>query len=640
MEALPVVIIVNYHRIGPTDPDNPLHRLHGVGTEVFREQFSYMQAHGRLVSLEDIRQSRLLDAVNFAVTFDDVPIGACSGINLMEACKAPYALSVCGQLAADGWGTRDKVYSIIKYLDAAEITEFVRRQIPSLPDWADMPFYYLTKNPALRPDVVRDQLIDPLFSRVDDQAAPYLSGAYISWGEIRDRFADNPLATLADHTWQHNNLAACGRQEINADIRKSHDRFTRETGRKPLWFTVPFGRFTQQLAADLINPLQQLGYHGVLWVGDAGNAIRGTSSAQISQLIRLHAPETIEGFIQAVRGAAENRLDAAIRQVPIAAHNRAVRIVASSEARPALNFEMLMRQGKDYSSDLGFYRYQFTGNPYKGNRPDYYAATCDGRIEATAYNFHSSFSVHGQEVPGVYIASWRRLPEAHRAASGLLIRRMTDQECVVGVYKPSKQVEHVFRDWHGVAVYRHAIPVPMNLAGLRPLAPQYRVISHTGFNLSLSAMARRTTCQAGFTVTRDAAYYAWRFDTYPLAEHRYFQLLREGAPAGYCVVLWHRHELSIADFSVEEPADTAQLVSHSLAFARARGINLVTLETSSPAVSRYLSAIFGTAAELFRNYYYLNGKLLAARAITTDARCLWDESSFHETAATGDVLLR
>jgi hypothetical protein len=43
---------------------------------------------------------------------------------------------------------------------------------------------------------------------------------------------------------------------------------------------------------------------------------------------------------------------------------------------------------------------------------------------------------------------------------------------------------------------------------------------------------------------------------------------------------------------------------------------------------------------LFRNYYYLNGRLLAARGITADARCLWDQSSFHETAATGDVLLR
>jgi hypothetical protein len=129
VDVLPIVIILNYHRIGDTDPGNPLHRLHAVGTEVFRKQLDYMQAHGRLVSLQDIRQNRGLGPVNFAVTFDDVPAGARGGIRLMEARQAPYALSVCGQLATDGWGIRDKVYSIIRYLDAAEIEEFARRQV-------------------------------------------------------------------------------------------------------------------------------------------------------------------------------------------------------------------------------------------------------------------------------------------------------------------------------------------------------------------------------------------------------------------------------------------------------------------------------------------------------------------------------
>jgi len=638
VDALPVVIILNYHRIGDTDSGNPLHRLHAVGTEVFRKQLDYMQTRGRLVSLRDIRQKRALGPVNFAVTFDDVPVGARGGISLLEARQVPYALSVCGQLATDGWGIRDKVYCIIRYLDAAEIEEFVRRQVLGTPAAAATSFYQLTKHHGLHPRMVREQLIDPLFARVEVLARPYLSDAYLSWREIRDRFADNPLVTLADHTWQHDNLAACDRREIAAEIRKSHYHFTRETGRQPKWFTVPFGRFSQQLAADLITPLQDLGYCGVLWVGDSANAIRTASCTQISQLVRLHAPETLDGLIDAVRHAVDNPLEAAIWQLPDARHSLPVRMIADSEARPVLNFEMLMRQGKDYSSDPDFYAYQFTRNPYKGDRPDYYAVTCEGRIEATAYNFHSRFSVHGQEIAGVYVGSWRRLPQAHQAAGGLLIRRMTDREPIVGVYKPSRLVEHVFRNWRSVTVYRHAIPVQANAH--HPLPPGSRVIARDGFDPSLAATAQATTRRAGFTVTRDPGFYAWRFDAYPLAQHCYFQLMRDDHSAGYCVALWQDTELSIADFPALRPADMAQLVGHALSFARARGITVVTLETSSSALSRHLSAVFETEAQEFRNYYHFNEKLLAALGLLADFSGIWDTSSFHETAATGDVLLR
>jgi hypothetical protein len=641
MDVLPVVIILNYHRIGPTDPANPLHRLHAVDTDVFRAQLGYMQSRGRLVGLEDIRLNRDLSPLNFAVTFDDVPADAGNGIGIMEELRAPFALSVCGQLARDGWGIRDKVYSIVKYLDDDEIEDFVRTQLPeAAPKGAAVSFYHLTKRPDLDAELVRDRLIEPLFTRVEDRARPYLSGGYLSWPQIRDRFSGNTLATLANHTWRHDNLAAYGRRQLDAEIRKSHDIFVRETGYQPRYFTVPFGRFTQRLAQDLITPLQQLGYRGVLWVGDTGNAVRSSCHAQITQLVRLHAPTTMDGFSRALARAAENPVDAAIRQVAGRAHRKPVRIVSSSAARPVLNYEMLMRQGKDYSSDPHFYQYQFTGNPYKGDRPDYYAVVCDEAIEATAYNFHALFSMDGQAVPGVYLASWRRLPEAHVTASGLLVRRMTDRECVVGVYKPSRMAARALRDWRYVTVYHHVIPVPGDLAPPRTSAGPYQVTSRARYDPSLAALARDTTHHAGFTISRDDPYYAWRFDSYPLAPCRYFKLLSEDTPAGYCVVLWSGGVMSIADFSVLAPAELAALVSEVLAFARSEQVRSVTLETSSQELSDFLERVFGAQTEEFRNYYHFNDRLLAARGINPDVDCLWDESTFHETAATGDVLLR
>src|SRR5947209_6868941 len=204
MDDPPVVIILNYHRVGPIDPSNPLHRLHSVDTDVFLEQLAYLDRRGCIVSLEDIRLSRDLGPLNFALTFDDVPTGALNGIGLLKDRSIPFGLSICGHLASVGWGLRDKVYCILKYLDGPEIERFVRAHLPAayLQEKA-ISFYQLTKRPDLDPDFVHENLIEPLFARVADRAEPYLSHAYLSWQDTRDCFVDNPLATLADHSWGH-----------------------------------------------------------------------------------------------------------------------------------------------------------------------------------------------------------------------------------------------------------------------------------------------------------------------------------------------------------------------------------------------------------------------------------------------------
>ena len=637
----PVVVILNYHRVGLTDPDNPLHRLHAVETDVFVEQLAYLEQRGRIVSLDDIRLSRGLGSLNFALTFDDVPTDALNGIRILEERCIPFALSICGQLASLSWGLRDKVYCVLKYLDEKEIERFVRAHLPAT-HLREMPisFYHLTKRPDLDPDLVRETLIEPLFARVADRAEPHLSRAYLSWRDIRDRFVDHPLVTLADHSWGHENLAAYGRDRLDGEIVRSHRAFARELGRPPTYFAVPFGRLTQSLALDLIAPLQRLGYRGVLWVGEVGTTIRGPSNAQIVQLIRLHAPTATVEFIGSVEHAVAHRVDGAVRQVERRLHRRPSRVVASSAERPVLNCEMLLRQGKDYASDPRFYRYQFTCNPYKGDRPDYYAMVNDGRIEATAYNFHASFHLGGHVVPGVYLASWRRLPEAHVAASGLLVRRMAERECVVGVYKPNPMVTRAFRGWRCISVYRHVIPVPDNLSTRNNEGNPYGVATFDRYDESLTDLAQSTTMRARFTLVRDATYYSWRFDTYPLARCEYVALLQGTAPVGFCVVLRRGTTVSIADFSTQAPETFTQLVHHVLARARSRNATSVTLETSQRTLSDHLRTTFGGSVSTHRNYYHFNDALLVERGVDIDVERLWREQAFHETEATGDVLVR
>lgn len=106
------------------------------------------------------------------------------------------------------------------------------------------------------------------------------------------------------------------------------------------------------------------------------------------------------------------------------------------------------------------------------------------------------------------------------------------------------------------------------------------------------------------------------------------------------MVLWRGASLSIVDFWVLAPDVLTRLVGHALAFASSVNVESVTLETSNVKLSQRLSENFGTRKEQFMNYYHFNDRLLVARGIQVNLTRLWQESDFHETQATGDVLLR
>jgi hypothetical protein len=77
-----------------------------------------------------------------------------------------------------------------------------------------------------------------------------------------------------------------------------------------------------------------------------------------------------------------------------------------------------------------------------------------------------------------------------------------------------------------------------------------------------------------------------------------------------------------------------------LAGARSRNATSVTLETSQRTLSDHLRTTFGGSVSTHRNYYHFNDALLVERGVDIDVERLWREQAFHETEATGDVLVR
>lgn len=631
------VIAVNYHRIGATDPANPFHRLHAVTEDAFVAQLDLMQSLGKIVSPNQVRLCQDLAGVNFVVCFDDVPISALDGITIALGRGLPVTVSVCGQLASDGLGTRDLVYAIERYVPPAAIQAHVRSRLPGALSHGDPPsFYQLTKSADLHPAFVRAELIDPLFETVDARARAHLSErGYLSWQQVRALAAD-PLVTVANHTLGHDNLAALPVQAVHDEIRVSHDLFTRELGPPARYFTIPFGQFRQELALDCLDPLTQLGYAGILWVADAGIIVRGPYRSQVLHLPRLHAATSVDALARQIRLAIRASLGTLIWQVPATVHRRPVTVTATSDSRRSCLLEMVMRQGKDYASDPGFYRYQFTDNPYKRDRPDYYAAECDSRIEATAYNFHTSFAIEGTVVPGVYLSSWRKLPHSHPASAARLVRAMTAREAVVGAYRPNPAVHRAFAGWHQARVHQLSIPVP----GYEESEPGYHAIESPEFPPDFDSLCAESLADAGFTVARDSAYQRWRHSSYPLAETTYLAVYHDSAPTAIAVVMHTRHAVSVEDFHLRAAAEASRLIRAVLAWAADRGALTVEWQTSAQAVAQIAIEEFCAESAEFFNFYHFNETLLARLGVAEGLGRRWPSFRLHETGTTSDVLLR
>jgi hypothetical protein len=641
MQDARTIIAVNYHRIGPADAGNPLHRLHTIPADVFRAQLDHMQEHGRIVSPDDVRRYHDLAGTSFLVSFDDVPAAAMTGIQMMLDRQLPVTVSVCTQLASAGWGTRDKVYCVDKYADPDAVTTAIRAAFPGA-GHAGEPFYYLTKRDDLDPSRVTRTLIDPLFAQVEPLARPFLDGTgYLSWASIRG-LAEDPLVTIASHTVTHPNLAALPPGLLAGEIVPAHQQLAEQLGRPPRYLAIPFGRFSQRLAADCIDIVHPMGYLGILWVGEAATLVAGPYDAQLLQLTRLHAPATLSEFAARTDLLARQAVAAAVWQLPSRTHSEPVTTIESSDPLRAARFEMLARQGKDYASGAGFYRYQFTANPAKGARPDYYAVERDGRIEATAYNFHATFRAGAVTVPGVYLASWRKLPDAHHNAAGRLIQRMTAREAVVGVYHPSPVAAPAFAHWQQIPVWRLRLPV--TAAKTAVLGRLDRAIELDSCDDAIAALAAALLDKTDFTLVRDRGFYQWRLESYPLAACRYVVLCRRDEPVAYAVTLQRADRAEIADWHAASAADYARLAAAARDSARDHGARTIEVETSSQPVAGHLAARFAASVTRATNFYHLNRARLAEYGLTTDSAAdlisRWPRLRFHETASTGDLLLR
>jgi len=287
-----VVVALNYHRVGPADPEDPSAMLHTVGEAAFRRQVAVMSAIGRFVSLDEVYEARGLGRLNFLLSFDDVSRTVLSAADFLDGRSIPYAVCPCAQITERGYGVRDKVYWIVRRLSPEEIFEAVAAQTgrQALPEPPDFSFYRFTKQAGCDPGWMERQIIDPLFGRIPGAQAGIVDArAYLTWEELRSRFLGNPLVTVVNHGYSHAPMADMSPEELAAEVDRSGQAFRRNLDLAPAYFAVPFGGPTPSLVQRLGGVVRGAGYRGILWVCRFAHRVRGPCR-DLLNLPRIHAP--------------------------------------------------------------------------------------------------------------------------------------------------------------------------------------------------------------------------------------------------------------------------------------------------------------------------------------------------------------
>jgi hypothetical protein len=473
---------------------------------------------------------------------------------------------------------------------------------------------------------VEARLIEPLFRALDRPQRR----AYLSWDDIAALVLEDPLATVGSHGWSHRNLASLPAAEVAADVRRGHEAFVARLGRRPEHYAVPFGNVDQRLALDVTAALRALDYRSCLWVDDATNLVLGPRRCQLVHLVRLHAPLTAVGMERALHHLRTDPHLTLAQSIPPRSHSRQVTISPATGLDRVAPAESILRNEKDYALDPEHHAYLYTDNPYRGG-PESFVVEEGTRVEAVIYAMPVPFTVLGAVVPGAYVGGWRKLPESHRYAAGLLLNRLVDGHPVLGVHDPNPEVGPAFaRGWQAVAVDRHVIAVPTEA----PAAPACTVSSH--LEDDVVDLVDEAARQIDFGVARSRELLHWRYGRYRLAQVTYLT----SASRWYAIVLESAGVVSISDWWGVSDDDVDEVVAAVVAWATPRGAVSVEVQTSRPAVSARLRDRWHPTTTRLTNHYRLDAPRLSVAGVAVDPLPDLCSLRLHETELCGDVLLR
>jgi len=293
--------VINYHRLGEAMTSNPFHKLHTVSFEVFKRQINILLRIGKPVSLEDLENSRISARISFIISFDDVSSSILDAIPWLESQGIHYLVAPSVTTTNSGFGVRDKVYIIEKFVPIGVILGTVKRMIPNLneQDFYNFSFYHFSKNFKYDPYKMEEKVINPLFSLVDAELySKFCTSNYLNWEQVA-QLNQSDFCTVVNHGYNHYNYSLVKTDDLLTEIRHSDSVFMEKIGDKPDYFALPFGSLPSAKMQKFTDLLKSENYRGILTVSNEPNYLNSILDNFIT-INRIHAPQEVLGLIRCI----------------------------------------------------------------------------------------------------------------------------------------------------------------------------------------------------------------------------------------------------------------------------------------------------------------------------------------------------
>ena len=568
-------IILNYHRIGNIDPENPFHRLHTVRFSIFKIQIKICNILGKFVSLRDLNNSNLQSKLNFSITFDDVSNSIEEALNWLNDNNIPFAIAPCQLITEDNCGWRDKVYFIEKFINKKDISDLLFKVYKKK---FKEGFYGLSKSSNFDQEKMINEIVNPLYKKISNENKKKFSEKYYfsrtDLISLKNKF---PNMEILNHSFSHVDLTDLSINKINNEIEKCSNFISKELGILPEFFAVPFGKFNTFCSIGLCESSRKQNIKAIFWVSNQINLDIGCKPNKIKQFCRFHTPTTILGFCKSLILSFFRTDFLQNLNKETSVESKSISILKNPNNDKIIAFEDLSRPIKDYTGSEKFLKNFYQDNPFLGSKNHTLAEIQNERIISIGHNLFLPFEIGNEQKTVNFWGNWRSLSGSSSSASALLLVSAIKEAEITAVYKPSRFAAPTFKklNWHEIVSKAYFLDIK-NL-----INTSYSSSFHV-FNklFDFSDFVKLNKSQNDLRINLSNELLNWRVENYELAKPIYFILDKSKKEKAFLIAQYGFQKLLVLDQRFSSSDALQEILEQIKLWCFQNKINQIILESS------------------------------------------------------------
>lgn len=290
--------ILMYHSVADTRSADWIAPRNRIAPDRFRRQMQFLAEQRRVVSLSEavasLRGGEELKPGSVVVTFDDGyldNLGVAAPI--LSELGLPATIFVCTRYLETGkpqWA--DRVYAALRRSTKQPLAIDIPGGEPIDCSRPAVAYDAMTSRMIPLPDDQRDAMLENLEQQLGvNEMGPRRT---LLWSEVERCRAEHPTIEFGAHTSSHADLTSLPADAAVAEVEQCSREFEANMGERPVHFSFPYSRASE----DVIAKLPEMGYQSAM-VGVGGQP----GSGDPMQMHRWESPQSLGRLAMLTSGA-------------------------------------------------------------------------------------------------------------------------------------------------------------------------------------------------------------------------------------------------------------------------------------------------------------------------------------------------